>query len=62
MEGVRPHEHAKEVMMRSVRISLVVAALTVAPTAAWPIDIEGTEVVVPVAMHGPGALGTSPNN
>jgi hypothetical protein len=38
---------------------LVVATLFLAAAAAWAIDIEGTAVVVPVAMHGPGALGTS---
>lgn len=45
--------------MKSTRILLVVATLFFAATTAWAIDIEGTEVVVPVAMHGPGALGTS---
>lgn len=37
----------------------VVATLFLAAGAAWAIDIEGTAVVVPVAMLGPGALGTS---
>lgn len=45
--------------MRNTRTLLVFAAWALAAAGAWAIDIEGTAVVVPVAMHGPGALGTS---
>lgn len=45
--------------MKNVMVTLCFTAVVVAASAAWAIDIEGTAVVVPVAMHGPGALGTS---
>lgn len=43
-------------MGRLIIVSCV--AVIAAASAGWTIDIEGTAVVVPVAMHGPGALGT----
>lgn len=44
--------------MIRLRAVLCIATLLVVASPTYAIDIEGTTVVVPVAMHGPGAQGT----
>ena len=44
--------------MRQIKTALGIATLLVVAASAHGIDIEGTAVVIPVAMHGPGAQGT----
>ena len=44
--------------MGRLRTVLCIAAVFAAASSTHGIDIEGTTVVVPVAMHGPGAFGT----
>ena len=44
--------------MIQMKAVLCIATVLVAATSTYGIDIEGTTVVVPVAMHGSGAQGT----
>ena len=44
--------------MRRLKTVVCIAVVLVAASSTHGIDIEGTTVVIPVAMHGPGALGT----
>ena len=44
-------------MKRMVCVPCLVVAAIVA-SAAFAVDIDGTAVVIPVVMHGPGAQGT----
>ncbi len=44
--------------MTRMKTAICVAIFLVTSSTSMAIDIEGTTVVIPVAMHGPGALGT----
>lgn len=44
--------------MRQLKTVFCIAAVLVSVSSTYGIDIEGTSVVIPVVMHGPGALGT----
>jgi hypothetical protein len=48
----------KEHAMRRWMSAFCLVVLVGLASAALAIDIEGTSVVIPVVMHGPGALGT----
>ena len=44
--------------MIKMKAVLCIAVVLVTASSVFGIDIEGTTVVIPVAMHGPGAQGT----
>ena len=44
--------------MKRLNFVLCFICVVIAASSSFGIDIEGTSVVIPVVMHGPGVLGT----